>query len=351
MSLKGVVASKQRPGFRRWLSGLCGNGGLMGLTLLLLAGSNAVYAQAACSLASANPIATFGATSSLALAGTMQSTSAQPNGGLRCRGSLLGVIVLNDVLLATLSSANNGKLKGPNGDSIDYRVFADTARQAPLVIGGSYNYYNSYILGLLGILGGASAAMPVYFDTVPASATNVSAGLYTDTLTINWSWSICTGIGVLNACLGRNNGSAVSVIQVELRVLPDCIINAPDINFGAAPLVSGFEPVTQVLSVRCTKGQTYSVGMSQGQHFSGGRRRMASLGNYLYYDLYKGATGTQRWGHLGVDRRSSTQAETQAANHDGVSSQGFVFRGVIDSNQTTPPVGLYTDIVVVDVTF
>lgn len=335
---------------RKWLHG-SGLWPLLICLLMIFRWDVSLAQQQACSLDSAHPSASFGVTNSLAVATNVQNTSAQPNAGVRCRGSLLGIIVLNDKLTATLSSVNNGRLSGPTGDTIEYSVFADAAGQEELTVGSDYNYYNNYILGLLGLLGGNEAAMPMYFRTVPVSAGNVAAGLYTDTLTVSWNWSICTGIGLLGICLGRSTGNAMSIIALELQILPDCVIHAPDLNFGSAPLVSGFDPVTQTLTVRCTKGQAYSVGLSNGQHSLGGERRMEAAGQYLKYELYKGPGGSQRWGDQGVERRDSVQADNQPGNHDGVSSQGFIYRGVIDATQSTPPVGFYTDTVVVDVAF
>lgn len=325
----------------RWLSGLL---------ICLLSGWGASEARA-CDLVSPNPTASFGMTSSLAVASTAQQTSAQPNAGIRCQGSLVGILVTGDRIDATLSSTNGGRLEAPSGDTIEYAISADAAGQEALTPGTTYNYYNSYILGLLGILGGSAADIPMYFRTLPGSAGNVAAGRYTDTLTVNWNWSVCTGIGVLGICLGRERGSGTSLIQLQLEVMPDCAIDAPDLNFGSAPLVSGFAPVTQTLRVRCTKGQAYSVGLSDGQHSATGQRRMEAAGRYLTYELYKGPSGTERWGDQGAERRESLQADSQPGNYDGVTWQGFIYRGVIDTNQPTPPAGLYTDTIVVDVAF
>jgi spore coat protein U-like protein len=311
----------------------------------------ATNAWGGCSLSAPSPIANFGNTSSFAAVESAQQTSAQPGAGVRCAGSLVGLIVTGDAVNATLSSANGGEMVSPGGDRIGYDIFADAARQEQLQLGTAYNYYNSYLLGLLGILGGTAAHMPMYFRTRPSTAGNIAAGTYSDTLTISWNWSVCSGIGVLGICLGRDTGNGISVITLTLEVTPDCAINAPDLDFGSAPLVSGFSSTTRTVTIRCTKGENYDVGLSDGSHAQGGQRRMQAGSSYLAYELYKGASGTERWGRQGVERRASSEAEISPGVADGINEQGFILRGVIDPSQPTPPAGIYTDMIVVDVEF
>ncbi|OLO04930.1 Csu type fimbrial protein [Salinicola socius] len=305
----------------------------------------------ACSVNAPTPTASFGSLSSLGVGTMTQQTQALPSAGLRCPGSVLGLIVSGDRVNATLSSVNGGRLRNEAGDTIGYSIFADAAGQAPLTLGTAYNYYNSYILGLLGLLSGQAADIPMYFRTQPGTAANVSAGTYTDTLTVRWNWSICTGIGIGSLCLGRNSGNGTSVISLSLTVSPDCAINAPNLDFGSAPLIQGFDPVTQTISIRCTKGANYTVGISDGMHASGGQRRLEAGGNYLRYELYQGVSSQARWGNQGSARRGSGQADIQPGNYDGLSWQGFTYRAEILPNQATPPPATYTDTLVVDVAF
>ncbi|MFG6667120.1 spore coat protein U domain-containing protein [Halomonas sp. HNIBRBA4712] len=323
-----------------------------GLVLPLLATLALFSARAqACSVTTPNASAGFGSFSSLIVGTAARSTSAQPGAGVTCPGSLLGLIVTGDRVDATVTSVNGARLvNAASGDGIAYELFADPGFQARITPGTAYNYYNAYILGLLGILGGQPATLPMYFRTSPGAA-NLAAGTYRDTLTISWNWSICTGIGLLGVCLGRLTGSGTSSIAVTLGVTPDCTINAPNLNFGSYPLVSGFSPVTQTITVTCTKGSSYSVGLGDGQHATGTTRRMAAGGAFLAYQIYKGATGSERWGATGGQRRSAAQADTNPGSYTGVTAQGFIYRAEILPDQPTPPPGTYTDNVVVDIAF
>lgn len=315
-----------------------------GVLLVLLASR----AGMACSIVSSAPTAAFGSLSSLNVGTVIQQAQPMPNAGLRCPGSVLTLLSGNFYINATLASANSGRLRNAAGDTIGYQAYADNAGQVPLTLGTTFNYYNT---GLLALLNG-SVEPPMRFRTQPGTAGNVSAGTYTDTLTVSWSWRICPGIGALGLCVGTiQTGTGTSVITLSLTVSPDCAINSPNLDFGSAPLIEGFDPVTQTISIRCTKGSNYTVGISDGMHASGSQRRLEAGGNYLLYEIYQGVSSQTRWGQSGSARRSSGQADLQPGNYDGLSWQGFTYRAEILPNQSTPPPATYTDTLVVDVAF
>ena len=140
---------------------------------------------------------------------------------------------------------------------------------------------------------------------------------------------------------------------MNMTVSNDCVITAPNISFGSAPVISAFATVTgQTINLACTKGSAYTVGLSDGQHpvSAGGRRQMISGSNYLAYDIFKSA-GSTRWGSVGSARRSSTDAEVNPGNGLGTGSQIFNYNARIYTDQSTPPAGTYIDNVVLDVGF
>lgn len=148
----------------------------------------------------------------------------------------------------------------------------------------------------------------------------------------------------------------ISLLTVNMTVANDCTITAANIGFGSAPVVSAFTPVSQTVSLACTKGSAYTVGFGDGQYplAAGGRRRMISGSNYLAYDIFKSA-GTTRWGSVGAARRASSTAEINPGNglghNPGSGSQIFNYNARIYTDQSTPPVGAYTDSVLLDVAF
>lgn len=323
--------------YHRWLAGA--------ILLILLLITPTAWACTVSPSTSAN----FGNISSFAITNTPHDTSAQPNAGAVCRGSVLGLAVVSDQWIrATVTSANQGELVNvASGDAIPFRIFALASENEEIFLNTTYNYFNSVLIDLLGLLGGQNVDIPMEFRTQPTA--NVAAGTYTDTLTVNWNWRICN-LGAL-LCLSYRTGSGTNTITINLTVTPDCAIQAPDLNFGSSPLIAGFDPVTQTIDITCTKGSDYSVGLSDGQHPAANIRRMENNGHYLEYQLYKGTTGNDRWGNTGSERRPSSSADNNPGTPSGITSQGFTYRGNILPGQNTPPAGTYTDMIVVDVIF
>ncbi|MBV4539993.1 Csu type fimbrial protein [Pseudomonas vlassakiae] len=311
--------------------------------MLLPAGS----AWALCSSVATTPAA-FGTINSTLVRTTIQSASST-NSGLQCTGSLLSLLSASDHFYATITSSTSG-LVGPTGDVIAYTLYADNSTSYPITRGVAFDFARNGILDLLGLLNGTTPkAVPLYMKTLVGS--NVAAGLYQETLTIAWSWNYCSGIGAGSLCLGRDIGSGTQTMTVNLTVSNDCQITTPTISFGSAPVVAGFGTVSQSVSLSCTKGSAYTVGLNDGENVSGGRRRMkSSAGNYLAYDIFKSA-GTVRWGSLTTARRASSDADVNPGNGTGTGSQVFNYNAKVYTDQATPPAASYVDNVILDVQF
>ncbi|ODS52701.1 MAG: hypothetical protein ABS36_16830 [Acidobacteria bacterium SCN 69-37] len=298
-------------------------------------------AIAACSVQAADD-AGFGAgATSFVVRETVMQTST--NTGLVCTGALLALLGSGDRLSATITSANGGLL-GPGGDRVEYGVYGDGTTTYPLPIGTPFNFMSGQFLNLLGIFGGPATPLPIFFRTTAGS--NVAAGVYTDTITIDWSWNYCRGIGALGICLGRDVGGGTSTFQIALTVTNTCAITStPTVSFGAAPVPSSFDAVSQQIGVVCTKGLTaYSVGIDTGRYAAGTTRRMAGNGAFLAYEIFKGSS-QEIWGVAGADRAVPT------APAHGVLPQSFPYTARIVVPQSTPPAGVYEDVLVVDVSF
>src|SRR5690606_7016688 len=100
-------------------------------------------------------------------------------------------------------------------------------------------------------------------------------------------------------------------------------------------------------------GTEYSVGLSNGNHFAGGSRRMrrGASGDYLRYEIFRDASSQNRWGELAGERRSSATADLNPGVYDGNVQQDFTYRAQIEHAQDTPAAGLYTDSIVLDIEF
>jgi len=315
------------------------------LLALLLPGS----AWALCKTVATTPVA-FGSVSSVAVRTTAQPSSTL-NAGLSCTGSLLSLLTSGDHFYATVTSTQTGLL-GPTNDVIGYTLYADNSTSYPINRSTQFDFARNGIIDALGLLGSVvPKTVPIYLRTTIGS--NVAAGIYTETLSIAWSWNYCSGIGAGSLCLGRDIGSGNVDLTINLTVANDCTITAPNIAFGSAPVISAFTPVTgQTINIACTKGSAYTVGLGDGEHAVsvGGRRRMISGSNLLAYDIFKSA-GSTRWGNVASDRRASSDAEVNPGKGLGNGSQIFNYNAKIYTDQTTPPAGTYIDNVLLDVGF
>lgn len=308
---------------------------------------------AACTVATADT--DLGHHSSFVAAASAQTGSG--SAGLSC-----------DILLAALTAhyvalrveASTFQLAGPGGSTIAYQASL-TPNGTALTV-GSFQDLSS--LSLVSLFAGTNSSVPIYIRTTPTAG--LRAGTYTGFIDLRWYYSVCSlGVAV---CLAHssspgfvrpvplvtpiNFGTGTAVrINVEMRIDNDCIIQAPSLDFGTAPIASRFDPVTRTILIRCSAGAAYSVGLDNGTHASGNVRRMQSGSNYLSYEIYKSATSPDRWGMIGGERRASSAADTGAGLYDSLTNQGFTYRAAIDPAQASPPAGSYTDRIRVDVEF
>lgn len=202
---------------------------------------------------------------------------------------------------------------------------------------------------LLTLLSNTQYNLPFTIQTVAGQS--VAAGTYTASLNLNISWSICT-VGAVVACVIPDPGSDTLSIPVTLVVANDCAtITAPDINFGSAPVAGSFSTQSGIITLVCTKGATYTVGINDGQNSSGGIRNMSATINttkyLLGYDIYQSTTNN-RWGSVGSQRWGSASATTTSTD---TMTKTYNYTAKIFPNQNTPPAGTYNDTLVVDVAF
>lgn len=309
--------------------------------LLVFALAGATQASGACSLAAASSGNFAAPTSYEVQAGTVSTISISP--GLTCNGTVLSLIS-GDRARATASSANGFRLKNASGETIRYRLSADQGGQHAFGTGVTIDYMQGTLLSLLGILNNGIFVPTMY--AALAEAPNLPAGTYRDTVTLQWDWSVCRGLGIAGVCLVADVGSGQTVIDVTLTVTRDCRISTPAIAFGSAPLPLQFAPVTQSVAVDCTKGTAYSVAFSKGQ--SGTARPWRAMksvsGQSLRYNLYR-PDGVTIW--------DDTNPALSALPGTGSQVPGLLHAYVarIDPDQPAPPSGYYADTLSVLISF
>jgi spore coat protein U-like protein len=138
--------------------------------------------------------------------------------------------------------------------------------------------------------------------------------------------------------------------------------DAPDnatLNFGS------FDPLSQTakdaetsITVRCTQDMPVSIDLDAGQNFATGRRRMAQAGsnaNFLEYQLYTDPDRQTIWGTpaegqplTGLQGQGPVNPTRAPAATAAPVVYGRIFE---DGNNQSAPVGNYSDMVTITVSF
>lgn len=141
--------------------------------------------------------------------------------------------------------------------------------------------------------------------------------------------------------------TATDTFQVTANVLGSCSVSATDLAFGDYTPTSG-TPLdqTSTVSVTCTTGTTYDVGLNEGLNDYGngvtGRRMVYATTNFLAYALYSDSGRTTNWGN-------TVDTDTVDGTGNG-SAQDITVYGRVPINQYVTAGG-YSDTITVTVTY
>ena len=150
-----------------------------------------------------------------------------------------------------------------------------------------------------------------------------------------------TGVMLSQAASAQSTETANMAVSASVSSV--CSISAGALAFGEVA-TSGATDGTSTITVNCTGGGAYTVGLNDGLNAVLTQRKLASGANVLNYDLFKEVGHTNRWGNSGAALVSGTGS---GAN------QSLTVYGQIASGQTlvsgngTP----YTDTILVTVTY
>ena len=137
--------------------------------------------------------------------------------------------------------------------------------------------------------------------------------------------------------------TATDNIAVSASVSSVCTVAATPMAFGEVA-TSGPTDATSTITVNCTGGGAYTVGLGNGLHNVAAQRKLQSGVNLLNYDLFKEVGRTTRWGDAGAGLVSGT---------GNAADQILTVYGQVTTGQTlvsgngTP----YTDTVLVTLTY
>lgn len=146
------------------------------------------------------------------------------------------------------------------------------------------------------------------------------------------------------ALIGATTATAArmqTTFQVTSSISDSCSVTVVAMDFGA---YRGKQiDQTSDITVTCTKGAPYQVGLDNGPNYSAPNRRLKhrASADYLIYELYRDATRTTRWGN---DDASNVQMTGNGT------AQHLNVYGRVPAGQTGP-IGSYSNTTTVTVNF
>ncbi|MCL6363991.1 SCPU domain-containing protein [Pectobacterium carotovorum subsp. carotovorum] len=311
------------------------------LAFLLMALYYAPVSYAACTTPPSSTTLGPYASSVVGVNGTPQIVTS--GSGFRCTGSLLSLASTNTIQITILDDSNPSGTamrmrRGTSTDYVPYSLCIDSGCGTLYDIGSTYTWSRTTFLGILGLFNSADGSIPIYIRT--SIGNNVSAGTYTDTVTIKWDYRLCS-LGALGICV-YEEGSTTSTLNITMNITNDCqITSAPNVSFGIAAFPADFAAVNSSLGVRCTLLGAYTVKLVSTHPDDANWRRMtATVGGtpyYLQYQLYR--TGNIAW----------TETNDYSGTGTGI-TQSIPYTARINASQASKPEGAYKDTVTINVT-
>jgi spore coat protein U-like protein len=154
--------------------------------------------------------------------------------------------------------------------------------------------------------------------------------------------------------VGSLNAATVTpspTFQVTATVPAICRATASALAFGTYTQGNGDVDGTSAVSVRCTTGTGFTVGLNAGGTTGATvtTRSMLSGTNQLGYSLFRDSGRTQNWGQtIGTDTLAGTGAGIAPASAVALTVYGRIVDSTANQNV---PAGSYTDTITVTVTY
>lgn len=129
--------------------------------------------------------------------------------------------------------------------------------------------------------------------------------------------------------------TATDTFDVSLTVEAQCTIAAQNLNFGTTGLIATNIDAQANLTVECTEGSPFSIGLNDGGSGSTAARVLTNGSNTVNYQLYRDAAHTAVWGNTqGTDVLDVAAATGAPETH--------TIYGRVPAGQNAP-VGAYAD--------
>jgi spore coat protein U-like protein len=145
-----------------------------------------------------------------------------------------------------------------------------------------------------------------------------------------------------------NAGTATTTFTVNMTIVDQCILTSggtSNLNFGSVGVIAANIDLTNQITVQCTTGTTYKIGLDAGTATGATTttRQMTNgvSGTHVNYQLFSDAGRTTNWGNGFADQVSGTGT--------GSAIVQTVYGRV--PFQPTPSAGTYLDTITVTVSY
>lgn len=284
----------------------------------------------------------FGTVNLLSGAEIIGSATIQAN----CTNTL--TVGLNARMCFNINAGTGGTAAGARtmtsgANTLQYQLYQDAARTV------SWGHVSATSLGapgtldiLLPPLSTTSASKTIYAKILGSQQT-VRGGSYTSLFTsAQTRFNVASYTVFAPACTSVTNNPVSPTFSVNAFVDRTCTVSAQNLNFGSHGVLRTQTDASSQLSVNCTSGLPYTVGLNGGlSNQAPTARRMTANGQFITYGLYRNSDRSLPWGDT---------AGTMASGTGSGIAQNLGVYGRVPA-QTTPSPGTYSDTVAVTVTY
>ena len=275
-----------------------------------------------------------GSAASTTAAMTITCTAGPPNGTIR---SCLSIDA------GSAADTTSRQMIGPGNAKLRFDLYADAAMT---------QRWGSYVTNFDGggvqfdfptnSSGNASVTKIVYAKLFGAQQT-APPGNYSSTFAGGVQMEFGTNLSKTCPNLSGNRSASAS-FTASASVVSNCVLSTANLNFGSARNTGAVIDAQTSLSVQCSVSLPYTVGLDGGNAGATDptQRRMSFAGRSVLYGLYRNTARTQPWG-------ASAGVNTAAGTGTGL-AQAYPVYGRVPA-QPSPPVGTYSDTIVVTVTY
>jgi spore coat protein U-like protein len=191
--------------------------------------------------------------------------------------------------------------------------------------------------------GAASGSATMYAQVLAGQAT-LPAGSYSQTIPGSANNELAAADGTTTPCTSITTNRTRISFTITATISNFCTISATNLNFGTVANLSTSVAGTSSITLQCTNGDAYSVGLNAGSG-SGATiaSRLMTYGPYtVTYSLYQNSSHSAVWGTtIGTNTVSGTGSG---------GNQTLTVYGLVPA-QTAPAAGTYNDTVVATVTY